>query len=554
MSKLSQALHHCPICDRPIDPSIAPFQRRLETHLVRILRADRPDWEPESGVCPECVFRAARQAQAERSGYSLHEELQVPFPVYLRDQATILPTPARVQANPMYTGRGVTIAFLDSGFYPHPDLVRPTNRILCYADATTAEFREGSNFRRLHVSSWHGLMTACVAAGSGFLSDRRYRWIADHANLALVKTGNPRSGRRIRITERDIQRALNWVLANQKRFDIRVVNISVGGDHPCTGPMTPLDEKVEEVVANGMVVVAAIGNSNTRRVIPPASAPSAIAVGGLDDQNSLDRRLHRMYWSSYGQGVDGVSKPDLIAPAIWLAAPMLPGSSTHNEAHFLWRLLHASDAEFRRILNTDYAQARFTKKTLGLPLGDIRAALRQRMAEQKFIDRHYQHVDGTSMAAPIVSAVVAQMLEANPALTPAQVKQHLAETAEPLVGVSPDRQGAGVVHAGRAVASVLRAIQGGAPQFAFGPQRTVTFCYFDKDARHVALAGSFTDWHPLEMRARAPGSWILSVPHPRRGTYAYKFLIDGVRWVDDPENLARIEDGNGGFYSLLVAE
>jgi hypothetical protein len=44
------------------------------------------------------------------------------------------------------------------------------------------------------------------------------------------------------------------------------------------------------------------------------------------------------------------------------------------------------------------------------------------------------------------------------------------------------------------------------------------------------------------------------LPQPTRGSYAYKFVIDGARWVHDPENLARIEDGSGGFYSLLVIE
>lgn len=554
MTKAGHAPHRCPLCERPIDPIVALCQRRLDAHLVHILRAGNPDWEPESGACPECIFQAARQAQAERSSYSLQEEAQAPFPIYRRDQADVLPTPARVQANPQYGGRGVTIAFLDSGFYPHPDLVRPINRILCYADATTAEFREGRGFKRPHVSSWHGLMTSCMAAGNGFMSDRLYRGIADRANVVLVKTGNPRSSRRIRITERDIQRALNWVLANQKRFNIRVVNISVGGDHPSTGEMTSLDQKVEEVSARGMVVVAAIGNSDARHVIPPASAPSAISVGGLDDQNTLDRRLHRMYWSNYGRGVGGVEKPDVIAPAMWLAAPMLPGTGAHNEAQFLWRLMRASDVEFRRSLETKYAQARFSKKTLSLSLDEIRQVIRRHMNEQKFIHPHYQHVDGTSMAAPIVSAVVAQMIEADPALTPAQVKRHLIETAQPLPGVSPERQGAGAIHAGRAVASVLRAAHGGESNLAFGPQRTVTFSYFDKDARQVALVGSFNDWQPIDLRARASGAWTLSLPHPRRGTYAYKFLIDGTRWIEDPENMARIEDGGGGFYSLLAVD
>src|SRR5690349_24997465 len=46
----------------------------------------------------------------------------------------VIPTSVRLNADPEYTGKGVTIAFLDSGFYPHPDLVTPVNRVLAYED------------------------------------------------------------------------------------------------------------------------------------------------------------------------------------------------------------------------------------------------------------------------------------------------------------------------------------------------------------------------------------------------------------------------------------
>jgi len=53
-----------------------------------------------------------------------------------------LPTPLRMHANPHYTGRGITIALVDSGFYPHPDLVRPRNRIRAWVDAGREELSQ----------------------------------------------------------------------------------------------------------------------------------------------------------------------------------------------------------------------------------------------------------------------------------------------------------------------------------------------------------------------------------------------------------------------------
>jgi len=59
---------------------------------------------------------------------TLHEHQHAP------NRFAVIPTLTRLDADPNYTGKGVTIAFLDSGFYPHPDLVDPVNRILVYKD------------------------------------------------------------------------------------------------------------------------------------------------------------------------------------------------------------------------------------------------------------------------------------------------------------------------------------------------------------------------------------------------------------------------------------
>ena len=546
----------CPLCQRPLDPALLAIQPKLENHIARILRETNPGWKPEDGACLECVHEAVEKAIEARSPTSLQAELLTPFPVYSRDEKQLLPTPLRVHANPNFTGRGVTLAFLDSGFYPHPDLVRPRNRILCHVDATGRVPVEKQNFKKPIITSWHGLMTSAIGAGNGFMSNRLYRGLARDVQLVLVKTGNLR-GRGIR--ERDISRALLWVLNNYDRFNIRIVNISLGGDQPTTGKFTELDELVEEAVSRGIVIVAAAGNSGRQVIVPPASAPSAITVGGVYDQNHLDPRYRRLYWSSYGRGINGVRKPDIIAPAIWLAAPMLPKTRTHNAALYFWRLGRASDAELNKLLGSNYAQTHLGKKTLSLPLPEIRLAIQEYMNEQKFIHPHYQHVDGTSMAAPIVSGIVAQMLEANLSLTPAQVKEILMATADPLNDASVERQGAGAVNAGRAVAAALRVSGGllqGIPISPHIAPKETSFYYYDPAAREVTLVGSFNDWQTKdgEMVQIRPGLWEGVVDVPARGTHRYKFVIDRSRWINDPENPLRIEDGFGGFNSLIAID
>jgi serine protease AprX len=546
----------CPFCRRPIDPALFAIQPKLEDHIARILSENNPGWKPDDGACPECVHEAVEKAIEARSPTSLQAELLTPFPVYSRDEKRLLPTPLRVHANPNFTGRRVTVAFLDSGFYPHPDLIRPKNRILCYVDATGRAPVEKQSFKKPSVTSWHGLMTSAICAGNGFMSNHLYRGLAEEAQLVLVKTGNSR-GRGIR--DRDISRALLWVLNNHERFNVRIVNISLGGDYPTTGKFTELDELVEEAVSRGMVVVAAAGNSGRHVIVPPASAPSAITVGGVEDQNHLDPRYRRLYWSSYGRGINGVRKPDIIAPAIWLAAPMLPKTRTHNAALYFWRLPNTSEARLNKLLESNYAETHLSKKTLSLPLPEIRLAIQEYMNEQKFIHPHYQHVDGTSMAAPIVSGIAAQMLEANPSLKPAQVKEILTATADPLNDASVERQGAGAVNAGRAVAAALRLNGGllqGIPISPHIAPHEVTFYYYDPVAREVALVGSFNDWQTKEgeMVQIRPGLWEAVLDVSARGTHRYKFLIDRSRWIHDPENPLRTEDGFGGFNSLITIE
>jgi serine protease AprX len=546
----------CPLCQHPLDPDLLAIQPKIEDHIARILCEDNPVWKPEDGACPDCVHDAVEKAIEARSLTSLQAELLTPFPVYSREEKNLITTPVRVHANPNFIGRGVTVAFLDSGFYPHLDLVKPTNRIVGYVDATGRVPVEKQHFKQPMVTSWHGLMTSAIGAGSGAMSGGLYRGIATEAQLVLVKTGNPRSRG---IHDRDIRRALTWVLNNRERFNIRIVNISLGGDHPTTGKFTDLDELVEEAVSQGLVVVAAAGNTGHRILVPPASAPSAITVGGLNDQNHLDPRYRRMYWSSYGRGINGVRKPDIIAPAIWLAAPMLPKTSTHNAALFFWRLAGASDRVLSKSMESSYVQTRLNKKMQNLPASEIRLAIQEYMNEQKFIHPHYQHVDGTSMAAPIVSGVVAQMLEANPSLTPAQVKEILMVTADPLNDAPAERQGAGTVNAGRAVAAALRMSGGllqGIPISPNASPHETTFYYYDPSAREVAIVGSFNDWQIKEgeMVQIRPGLWEGTIDAPKRGMYRYKFLIDRSRWLHDPENPRRIEDGLGGFNSLITID
>lgn len=369
-----------------------------------------------------------------------------------KDGSRVLSTPLRLDAEERFTGKGVTIAFLDSGFYPHVDLTTPDNRIVAYRNMI-AEDGDLTTLFQPDVASWHGMMTSVVAAGNGSLSNGFYRGIAPDADVVLVKLA--RTGR---ITEQNIQDGLEWILSNRTKYNIQIVNISAGGDFEQSYLHDSLSLTVEECVAQGLTIVCAVGNVGhlpNHPVFPPASAPSCIAVGGLDDNNSINRAKRGMYRSSYGPTLDGLQKPELIAPSIWIPAPILPNTPTAQQAALLEKLDKSADNELHEIIRENPGVDGELDAALDRPVHSIRQIIALKIRRESVITKNYKYVDGTSFAAPIVSSVAAQMLEANPNLTPQQIKRILISTAERLPHYEVDRQGWGVIDPRRAVEKAL---------------------------------------------------------------------------------------------------
>lgn len=541
----------CPLCRRWVAAALFDKHREMEPEVVAAIAHSYPGWRRADGACPRCVHEFKALAAARQP---VDVPLLLPgHPIYGRPDLFVLPTPVRLRANPHYTGRGITIAFLDSGFYPHPDLTQPVNRIAATVDATTTAIVEGADFREPQPVSWHGLMTSAVAAGNGTLSQGRYAGIASEAQVVLVKISDPQG----RIRERDIARGLRWVAANHRRFDIRIVNLSVGGDRSGLNRRSLVDRLVAELVRRGVIVVAAAGNSGQPDLFPPASAPEAITVGGSDDQNVLDPQRQRIYKSNWARLPSGRLKPEVLAPGIWLAAPVLPGTRIAEQNLILDRLWRAHDEELPALLASTWSILDLPSDLPTASLARQREAIQAKMVANKFITAYYQHVDGTSFAAPIVSSVIAQMLEANPRLAPERVKELLIATAMRLPHEPHERQGFGVVTPGRAVAAALREGFGALTEAPLSPwcdEEGIHLVYYDRRARRVAVVGDFNDWDPQAhpMHIIRPWQWRLTLPSLPPGRYHYKFLIDDEVWVDDPENVEKEADGYGGFNAVLV--
>jgi serine protease AprX len=194
----------CPVCWREVPSDLIAPSEAIGESIKPLLTVNSRGWEPGKGLCGDCLSRLLR----------VHERLAKAFPEFAEQELKIIPTPMRLDAPERYRGRGVAIAFIDAGFYAHPDLSRPRNRIARYVSVT--DRARPSDLAAPKPSSWHGMMTSVVAAGNGFLSGGLYRGIASEADLVLVKAGTAS-----RIRHGDIEAALRWVVRRRERYNIR---------------------------------------------------------------------------------------------------------------------------------------------------------------------------------------------------------------------------------------------------------------------------------------------------------------------------------------------
>src|SRR6185436_16913315 len=150
---MNQYSAFCPVCRREVDARIITSSDSVGESLHPLLAVNMHAWEPGKPICVDCIRRYSR----------LHDELSTAFPQFAEQELKVIPTPMRLDAPDEFRGRGVTIAFLDSGFYAHPDLCKPRNRILKYVNLV--ERAKQSDLTAPLGSSWHGMMTSVVAAG-----------------------------------------------------------------------------------------------------------------------------------------------------------------------------------------------------------------------------------------------------------------------------------------------------------------------------------------------------------------------------------------------------
>ena len=302
----------------------------------------------------------------------------------------------------------IVVAVIDTGIRPHADLAGRLlpgyDFIANLAAANDGNGRDsdpsdpGDSGCGKSSSTWHGTHVAGTigAASNNSSGLSGTNWGSKILPLRVLGLCGGYTS--------DIIDALRWAAGISipgvplNTTPARVANLSLGGANG--GCSTTFQNAVNDVIARGMVVVVAAGNSNSdATTFEPASCAGVVAV------SATGRSGNRASYSNFGAKV----------------AIAAPGGSGSNGV-----------------------------------LSTLNAGLTTPGADS------YAYYQGTSMAAPHVAGTASLMLSANPALTPAQVRQILQSSARQFpTGTGSDCSiaacGAGIVDAGAAVAAAVAA-------------------------------------------------------------------------------------------------
>src|SRR5271155_2310922 len=299
-----------------------------------------------------------------------------------------------------YIGTGIGVALIDSGVNSHPDLytgILPISRVVYNQSFISGT--SSTNDQYGHGTHIAGLIAGDGLASTGLAYSQTFKGIAPGAEIVNLRVLDANG----EATDSEVIAAINQAISLKSRYNIRVMNLSLGRAVYESYKLDPLCQAVEKAWQNGIVVVVAAGNNGRFQptdgyatVTSPGNDPYVITVGAMKPMGTPTRVDDQIasYSSKGPTVVDAFVKPDLVAPGNMLTSLEAQNSTLYNE-------LPGNQVPFSYYVKSGSSAISSTYFTLS----------------------------GTSMATGIVSGVVADLLQKSPRLTPDQVKARLMLTA-----------------------------------------------------------------------------------------------------------------------------
>ena len=302
------------------------------------------------------------------------------------------------------SGRGVTVAVLDTGVDgTHADLSGRVVQNIKLADTQSLSVGfnypvAAPNLPNTDQAYGHGTFVAGVI-GNGQQSGGKYAGVAPNANILGLSAGDA--------SLLFVLSGLDYLLANGASYNLRVVNCSFSAN-TVFDYNDPVNIATKMLTDQGVNVVFSAGNTGpgTDSLNPYSVPPWVISAGATDDQGRLAN------FSSRGEFGSPLFRPTLVAPGV--------------------NTVSLRDSTLATVKIID-----------GLGANDTQLSSSELP--------YYTTGNGTSFSAPQVAGVIALMLEANPQLTPAQIRDILQRTATPLPPYYLHEVGAGMLNAQAAV-------------------------------------------------------------------------------------------------------
>lgn len=294
-----------------------------------------------------------------------------------------------------YYGQRIGVAIVDTGISLHKDFIEGGNRVIAFKDFISGR-------KEPYDDNGHGTHVAGIIGGNGYSSKGKYMGIAPACNFIVIKVLDHRGDGNIS----DVLAGLQWIIDNKEKYNIRILNISVGTSaKDSLGENSLLVQGVNAVWDSGIVVVVAAGNNgpSPMSISTPGISRKVITVGSSDDNVSVEVFGSKTKdYSGRGPTPYCIKKPDIVAP----------GSN---------------------IISCNIN--RFISKGRG----------RSPRSRENEYPMMYTIKSGTSMATPVVSGAIALLLSAYPNLSNKDVKLKLRNSAVDL-GQRWEKQGWGLLN------------------------------------------------------------------------------------------------------------